>query len=75
MRGDDPDLAARWRLAQRTVLSPAMAKGYRAVDVSPEGWLRLSRPNPRTRGTAPVASPTTSPGLLPQNGVRPAHAI
>ena len=46
MRGDDPDLAARWRLAQRTVLSPAMAKGYRAVDVSPEGWLRLSRPEP-----------------------------
>ena len=43
LRRTDPALAGQWRLAQRAVLGPAMAKGYRATSVNPEGWLLLSR--------------------------------
>ncbi len=43
LRRTDPDLAAEWRLAQRAVLGPAMAKGYRATSVNAEGWLLLTR--------------------------------
>lgn len=43
MRRADLDLARRWRAAQRAVLVPAFDRGYRAVAVSPDGWLRLSR--------------------------------
>jgi len=43
MRRTDPALAHEWRLAQRAVLAPAMAKGYRATAVTPEGWLLLTR--------------------------------
>ncbi len=43
LRRTDPALAQEWRLAQRSVLMPAFAKGYRATSVSPEGWLLLTR--------------------------------
>ena len=43
LRRSDPALAHEWRLAQRAVLAPAMAKGYRATAVTPEGWLLLTR--------------------------------
>ena len=43
LRRTDPALAHEWRLAQRSVLMPAFAKGYRATSVSPEGWLLLTR--------------------------------
>ena len=43
MRRDQPDLAGEWRVAQRAVLVPAFAAGYRATAVTPEGWLLLTR--------------------------------
>ena len=43
LRRTDLDMARRWRAAQRAVLVPAFDRGYRAVAVSREGWLRLSR--------------------------------
>ena len=43
MRRDQPDLARRWRAAQRSVLVPALANGYRATAVTQEGWLILTR--------------------------------
>lgn len=46
LRRTDLDVARRWRAAQRAVLVPAFDRGYRAVAVSPDGWLRLSRANP-----------------------------
>lgn len=45
LRRTDLDVARRWRAAQRAVLVPAFERGYRAVAVSPDGWLRLSRPS------------------------------
>lgn len=48
LRRSDLDLARRWRAAQRAVLVPAFDRGYRAVAVSPDGWLRLSRAERRT---------------------------
>lgn len=44
LRRTDPDLARQWRVAQRAVLAPAFAAGYRATAVTPEGWLRLTSP-------------------------------
>lgn len=43
MRRGQPDLASEWRRAQRSVLVPAFAAGYRATAVTPEGWLLLTR--------------------------------
>ena len=43
LRRTDPDLARQWRVAQRAVLAPAFAKGYRATLVTGEGWLLLTR--------------------------------
>ena len=43
LRRSDLDVARRWRAAQRAVLVPAFDRGYRAVAVSPDGWLRLAR--------------------------------
>ncbi len=43
MRRGQPGLASDWRLAQRSVLVPAFASGYRATTVTPEGWLLLTR--------------------------------
>lgn len=43
MRGRDPELARRWRLAQRNVLRGALADGYRSDQVSRGGWLVLTR--------------------------------
>ncbi|MCB1014539.1 MAG: GNAT family N-acetyltransferase, partial [Acidimicrobiales bacterium] len=43
LRRTDADVARRWRAAQRAVLVPAFARGYRAVSLSPDGWLRLAR--------------------------------
>lgn len=43
LRRTDLDLARRWRAAQRAVIVPAFDRGYRAVAVSPDGWLFLRR--------------------------------
>ena len=43
LRRTDLAVARHWRAAQRAVLVPAFDRGYRAVAVSPDGWLRLSR--------------------------------
>jgi predicted GNAT superfamily acetyltransferase len=45
MRASHPDLARQWREAQRAVLAPAFARGYRATAVSPDGWLLLTAPD------------------------------
>jgi len=46
VRHTDLAVARRWRAAHRAVLVPAFDRGYRAVSVSPDGWLRLSRSIP-----------------------------
>ena len=43
LRRADLALARRWRAAQRAVLVPAFGRGYRAVAVTPDGWLVLRR--------------------------------
>ena len=41
VRRTDPALAARWRVAVREVLVPALAEGYVATGMTRDGWYRL----------------------------------
>jgi predicted GNAT superfamily acetyltransferase len=44
LRTADPALALRWRHAVRDVLRQAFAEGFRATDMSRDGWYALTRP-------------------------------
>lgn len=44
LRQKDPDLALKWRLAVRDVLSTAMHRGYQTEGVTRSGWFVLRKP-------------------------------
>ncbi|MFF7972837.1 chorismate synthase [Streptomyces sp. NPDC007905] len=51
LRATDPDLALRWRYAVREVFLEAFAEGFRATDMSRDGWYTLTLPHSRPRSS------------------------
>jgi predicted GNAT superfamily acetyltransferase len=58
LRAADPAIALRWRHAVRDVFTQAFDEGFRATDMSRDGWYTLTRPGP----PGPLARPVARPG-------------